>query len=544
MPLQNHPDLGALCNSLAKERTRTVQEVACGSRYSELCHDEKALVSSMSKELVQFEHYLHALKDAAYLNKFITLVQTFTQRKMRELYLELCGVVGAAYCNCLEDFLFHLKAVYLLHDQLSGYLTCQSYRSWAVGTARNATHKYKPLFRYQFPACDFNRPLVIRNPDLWVDNAAKMFYVLVDLFTKFKCTKAYALSCTELLWLGKSIASGHGVLASSYSAKHAHSQSPNPQGDRLWLKCVDANDANRSPCPEYNAVWFPQFHFYVQFTCAQTLCKGDLFIDWAHTSNCTDPQRQQALVERCAACCSDGTQVTYELYFRPTVDWNLFCPFKVHLNYTQHDGCACPADNVAAHTDTGSFVIEVDRVREDYLLVLCKDTPIRAGTYVGTEFKTCNVQPEFWRKPLDQLVQFYKCVLDTEDMQLMQNEAQTKQLHNVVSCIQKNIAMYHDVIGDFVHVDNVLALNKIRKLTELIHTVEKLLVREPLTVVATSHDKGKKTTQVIREKTRVGYEDTCDADDYHVRNGRVQDNVADYDSDISRFSDDEGAWVG
>ena len=197
------------------------------------------------------------------------------------------------------------------------------------------------------------------------------------------------------------------------------------------------------------------------------------------------------------------------------------------------------------HAASVAFVQrKVDRVREDYLLVLCKDTPIRAGTYVGTEFKTCNVQPEFWRQPLDQLVQFYKCVLDTEDMQLMQNEAQTKQLHNVVSCIQKNIAMYHDVIGDFVHVDNVLALNKIRKLTELIHTVEKLLVREPLTVVATSHDKGKKTTQVIREKTRVGYEDTCDADDYHVRNGRVQDNVADYDSDISRFSDDEGAWVG
>ena len=551
-------DLNALRCSLSRERLQTVEEVACGNRFKDLCHDEKNLITCMSKELVQYDHYLNALRDAAFLNKFITMVQTFTQKKTREVYLKLCGVVGAAYCNCLEDFLFHLRDVFLLHDQLLGYIKGQSYRSWAVGTARNTTHKYKPLFRYQFPACDFNHPLVIRNPDLWVDNGAKMFYTLVDLFTKFKCTTAYALSSTDLLWLGKSVGWGTGVLKSSCECV----------GDKLWLGNCQASSSSSSAsssspvhsthsthsdghppttpcCSQYNAIWFPQFHMYVQFACTQTLCKNDLFIEWSATTNCTDTVRQQALLDRCAGC----PNIEYELFFRPTVDWNLFCPFKLHLNYTQSDGCWCPANNVDAHTQPYNHLIEVHCVREDYLLVLQKKTPIRAGTYVHTAFKTCNVNPTYWKAPLDQLVQFYKCVIDTQEMQLMQTESQTKQMASVVDCIQKNVAMYQDLIGDYVRVDNVQAMNKIRKLGELVDTIEGLLEQEPLTVVARSKATGK--THVIREEVkgcRRGNE-MMGKDGKYGAGGKYEKERGygygceaeerDYDSDISRFSDGE-----
>lgn len=512
-------DLVSLRCSLDRERLRTIEEAAEGSRFRELRHDEKTLVACMSKELEQYDHYLHALKDAAFLNRFITMVQTFVQKKSRELYLQLSQVVGGAFCNCLEDFLFHLRHVYHQHDQLLGYLRTQSFRSWAVGTARNPTHKYRELFRYQFPACDFNHPLVLRNPDLWVDNAAKMFYTLVDLYTKFKCTTAYALSCNQLLWLGKRVETGVGVLRSSCDAL----------GERLWLgRCARFSPTGApcasGACPQYNAVWFPQFHMYVQFRCIQTLCKSDLFVTWAETFNCTDALRQQALLERCAACGDQG--VEYELFIRPTVDWNLFCPFKMGVSYTQSDGCPCPVDNTEAHTETGGGVVEVSCVREDYLFTLCQRTPIRVGTYVHTTFKTCNVSLEYWKAPLDQLVRFYKCVVDTLDMQLLQTESQTKQLGSVVDCIQKNVAMYQDLVGSYVEVDCLLAQNKIRKLEELLQTVEGLLGNEPLTVVAQSKSSGKQ--HVIRELPRARRRGGSPQYDAAARHTTV-----DYDSDVS-----------
>lgn len=492
----------------------------------------------MTKELVQYDHYLHALKDAAFLNKFITMVQTFAQKKTRELYLKLCGMVGTAYCNCLEDFLFHLREVYMLHDQLLGYISCQAYRSWAVGTARNPTHKFKPLFRYQFPACDFNHPLVIHNPDMWMDNAAKMFYTLVDLFTKFKCTTAYALSDNQLLWLGKSVGRGAGVLKSACEPTGTESEAL----DRLWLgNCRHTNarhpthtttEPTEPCCTQYNAIWFPQFHMYVQFACTRTLCKTDLFIDWADTTNCTDVVRQQALLERCAGC----AEVEYELFFRPTVDWDLFCPFKLHLNYIQTDGCRCPINNTDVHTQPFSHLVDVTCVRDDYLLMLPQKSPLRTGTYVNTTFKTCNVSPTYWKVPLVQLIQYYKCVVDTQEMQLMQTDAQTKQLTSMVDCIQKNIAMYHDLIGSYVNVDNVQALNKIRKLGELMHTIEGLIEKEPLTVVATSRKTG--ATHVIRETVKdVG--DTRSSGERCGYGYGCAVEEGDYDSDISRFSDSE-----
>jgi len=299
-------DLDNLRCALTRESTRTAREAATGSRFNALCRDEKALVSCMSRELVQYDHYLHVLKEAAFLNRFITMVQTFAQRKTRELYLKLSGIVGAAYMSCLETFLYELRPVVSLHEQLQGYLITQAYRSWAVGTKRNPTHKYKAYFRYQFPACDFNHPLVLHNPDLWVDNSVKIFYTLVDVFTKFMNTRAYALSSTTLLWLGKLIRSCNGTAygnASEYVA-----------GSCLRIcRCSNA-PVTAEQCPEFNAVWFPQFCMYVQFICAQTLCKGVLVIDWQKTCNCQDDARQRALITRCF---SYGI-VEYELYYRPT----------------------------------------------------------------------------------------------------------------------------------------------------------------------------------------------------------------------------------
>lgn len=503
--------LPELCDSLVRERANTVSTVACGSRFRNLNHEEKQLIACMSKELTQYTHYLQTLRDATFLNKYIHLVQSFCQKKTREIYLQLSESVSKAFSSSLDALLFDLRNVYLLHEQLNGYLNCQSFRSWAVGSCHNKTKKYKECFRYNFPECDFERPLVLRNPSLTIDNAAKMFYRLIDVFTKFNGTRAFAISQTDLLWLGRCEETGCAHLKNNECA------------DKLWL-CVDSRKPAHTECMTFNAIWFPQFHMYVQFKTKQRRCKNDLFIVWSDTTNCCDQQRQQALLERCQC-----NSITYELCTRDVVDWSLLCPFTLELSYTQHDGCVCPYEK--RHTTTVCGLFEFESVRDDYLMVLCTSSTIRPGTYVNTSFKTCNIHTNVWKPHLNQLIHFYKTVIDTQDMQLLQTESQERQLHSIMDCIRKNIAMYQDLIGDYVNVNNVQAINKIRKLNHLIESIEHLLASEPLKVVASSRREGK--TIVIQEHQPKHNSHTGTITDAYTCE---QSTHYDRDGDISDFS--------
>jgi hypothetical protein len=502
------PRLNGMCRGLARERASVVKGVAKNSRFHELRQDEKQLICGMLKELTEYERYLHTIRDAVFLNKSITMVQSFCQKKTRELYLDISALVGRAFGNTFDSFLFELQEAYIRHDRLRGYLNCQHFRSWAIGSSWNQTHKFKPLFRYSFPECDFDRPLVIRNPDVCYENAAKMLYTLVDVSTKFKGTRAVAISNTDLLWLGRCELGGTASLKPGACAEH------------LWL-CVATRSAaagtgtgtgttTHGTCTTYNAVWFPQFNMYVQFKCLQRQCNDDLRLNWAESVNCCDEPRQRALFERCQQSRhngGDGATVAFELYTRPVVDWELYCPFTLSFAFTQHDGADCPND--AAHvTSQANRLYEVESVREDYLLVLSKSSGIRAGTYVRTEFETCTMAPDRWKPPLAQLLHFYKSVLANLDMQLLQTESQTKQIASVSKCIANNIAMYQDLIGEYVHVDNVQAVNKIRKLNELIETVQTLISKEPLTVVASSKHETRAFSTSTRTVAAKAKEDT------------------------------------
>ena len=484
-------ELSSLHVSLNAERKKTLVEAATKNRFHSLRRDEKALVSCMTKELVEYNHYLHALKEAAFLHKFIVLVQDFTLRKLRGLYLNLSALIGTAYCNNLEDMLYHLKELYSNHEQLNGYLNTQAFRTWAVGSAHNPHHKHKPLFRYHFPACDFHQPLVIRNPCLWLENAARMLYTLVDIYTKFHCTRAYALSCSEFLWLGRQL---HCNTATVKSTEYT---------DRLWLHCRTAFDCHdHCKCIRYNAIWFPQFHMYVQFTCVQTLCSQDLFIEWNKTINCCDEARQQALYGRCCSCCTSPDMdipppcVQIELFYRPSVDWDLFCPFKLDVTYKQRDCHTCDATDGHGlpghhHHKSKRVCMQFKCVREDCLMVTESKPDVHAGTYLTTEFKESNVTPTHWKKAFDQLLEFYHCAIERVDMYLLQTETTRKQIQSVIDCIQSNIGMYKDLLGSIVSTSNAQTVNKIRKLNNIIHAVEKCLEQTPMKIVARSRKTGK-----------------------------------------------------
>lgn len=478
-----HLDL--LCNSLCREKTATVKQMASGSRFGELKHEDKQLVSSMLKEMVEYEHYLNSLRDATFLNKFITMVQSFNQKKTREIYLDLSEVVGQAFCNTLEDFLFKLHEVSLRHENLQRYLNCQSFRSWAVGSTHNKTHTYKPLFRYTFPDCDFNRPLVIRNPNLYIDNATKMFFQLVDVFTKMKDTRAYVLSSQSMLWLGRMERRCECCVKTTVDCeKH------------IWftINTSQSSTSSSPQCPKshasYNAIWFPAFSMFIQFKSEQTVCNNHIFIAWKDTLNCCDTARQQALLDRCRV----GEQIVLELYTRPIVDWNMYCPFTLlvctALTSTQCTDASANATTTQTLTGRGggrATLHEVANVRDDNVLVFHHQTCLNVGTYVSLDFKTANITRECWQAPLEQLLHFYKCVIDTQDMQMLQTESQGKQIQSVADCIRKNVAMYKDLVGDYVHVNNVQAVNKIRKLNELIGSIEEMLCDQSSTVIATSH---------------------------------------------------------
>ena len=81
------------------------------------------------------------------------------------------------------------------------------------------------------------------------------------------------------------------------------------------------------------------------------------------------------------------------------------------------------------------------------------------------------------------------------DMYLLQTETSRKQIHSVVDCIRSNMAMYKNLLGDFVGTNNAQAVNKLRKLSNLIEAVEGCLERTPMKVVATSRKTGK--TRVV-----------------------------------------------
>ena len=439
-PLSECKHLDALCTSLERERTTTVKQMASGSRFGELKHEDKQLVSSMLKELSEYEHYLHSLRDATFLNKFITMVQSFNQKKTREIYLDLSEVVGQAFCNTLEDFLFKLHEVSLLHDRLQGYLNCQSFRSWAVGSRHNKTHKHKALFRYSFPDCDFNRPLVIRNPDLYVDNATKMFFQLVDVFTKMKDTRGYVLSKQSMLWLGRREYVCDCRIKNTSDCK-----------ERVWFTIDASTTKTFDQCSatgqsSYNAIWFPAFSMFIQFKSEQTIGDRNLFIVWNDTLNCCDTVRQQALLDRCQG----DEPILLELYTRPIVDWNLYCPFTLLIQchnkpITPQSHCTtsasppcCPPSRPPP-IPSGSALLEVANVQNDNVLLLHNVSCLPIGGYVSVQFKTANIRKEQWQEPLEQLLHFYKCLIENQDMQMLQTESQEKQIRSVADCIRKNM---------------------------------------------------------------------------------------------------------
>jgi hypothetical protein len=539
-PLSECKHLGALCASLDRERTTTVKQLASGSRFGELKQEDKQLVSSMLKELSEYEHYLHSLRDATFLNKFITMVQSFNQKKTREIYLDLSEVVGQAFCNTLEDFLFKLHEVSLLHERLQGYLNCQSFRSWAVGSRHNKTHKHKALFRYSFPDCDFNRPLVIRNPDLHVDNATKMFFQLVDVFTKMKDTRGYVLSKQSMLWLGRREYVCDCRIKNTSDCK-----------ERAWFT-IDASTTKTasdqcsvSPL-SYNAIWFPAFSMFIQFKSEQTIRDRNLFIAWKDTLNCCDTLRQQALLDRCLV----GEPIVLELYTRPIVDWNLYCPFTLLVNYckpiTTQSHCTsaspqCCQLSLPPPITSGSALLEVANVQNDNVLLLHNVSCLPIGGYVSVQFKTANIKKEHWQEPLEQLLHFYKCLIENQDMQMLQTESQEKQIQNVADCIRKNVSMYRDLVGDYVQVNNVQAVNKIRKLNELISSIEDMLCVQPATVIATSHKENVK--YVLQSHRRSKY----NKHPHHHTNTNKVDSIpcttspyhrVDCDDMISDFEDD------
>ena len=90
-----------LNGGLQQEKERLLKQALSGSRYSELAAEDKQFIHTMSKELVQYEHYLKTLSDAAFLNNFIRMVQRFTQTKVRSMYLSVLSIGRASLGNSL-----------------------------------------------------------------------------------------------------------------------------------------------------------------------------------------------------------------------------------------------------------------------------------------------------------------------------------------------------------------------------------------------------------------------------------------------------------
>ena len=202
--LEDCTNLNKLYVGLSKEKKSLLKQAVTENRFSELTRDDKQLVQKMNVEIEEFKQYLDILRNAIFLNKYIKMVQDTTTCKMRNVYLQLSGTIGASYNNTVEEFLQSMLDVCTSHDFIHDYLlTCVHNNSWAICTSKNEHFKYRKVFQYIFQSCDFKRPLVLRNPDMHVDNACSMFCNMVNIRKKLEHSVAYSITCQDLLWLGK-----------------------------------------------------------------------------------------------------------------------------------------------------------------------------------------------------------------------------------------------------------------------------------------------------------------------------------------------------
>lgn len=457
-------NLVRLNQGLEQEKERLLKQAVSGTRYGELSLEDKRFISTMTKELVQYEHYLKTLSDAAFLNNFIRMVQRFAQAKFRSIYLGITSAGSQALGNSLEEFLYHLRNLVGEHNQINGYLNSQCFRTWAIGSKYNPAcehNKYKAEFRYSFPACDFNAPLVLQNPNLWVDNAAHTFYTLVDAFTKFKGTVVYVMTPNRLVWLGSFKAECELTLSPECSCDEGD------PGDVLQL------DGRRLTRMAFNLIWLPQFCVSLTFKRPQCLSgsEGSVFVRWedTHEFEC-DINRRRALLRRMA----DGygcDPFCVEFYYKSEADWKLYEPFEVHVE---------PSSKVGSCSSSSGKRVTVASVSE-HPTTLCLIDGVGRGSQgkrMNIEFVCSAMGVDCWKPHIQELVGFYKTLLHRIDMLLLGTESQTKQLTKFMDCIRKNVAMQEDLLNGFMGVNNSVAIAKLRTINQLIQNVDHILKHE------------------------------------------------------------------
>ena len=378
----------------------------------------------------------------------------------------------------LPGFIEKVKGIAMRHKTLNLYLQTQKFMTWAVGSCHNPTSKYKSVFRYNFDLCEFRRPIVIRNPNLQVDNAAQMLVTLADIRAKLNHTDVFSISEKKLLWLGSrrwithtcvkcvepnqhvwlKLQSNSDDVVLSSKGNHDIQMAPGDAGvveHGAENERVHAVASARGEDICYNAMWFPEYHMYIQFKSAQTVsrCATDVLLRWADTTNCCDETRQTALVNRLKS--SSHTRMM--LYHRECVDWELFAPFDMHLLTTcaQTDDTSS-GDEKAAQTVHGTATcdpticnngtneheetceeskpcaearssgsttrtaptppkradadsnIRVCTVHTDGLFETLCPTRLSPGCYAKCMYNCNTPVSKKWRAPLDQIASFYK----------------------------------------------------------------------------------------------------------------------------------------
>ena len=116
---------------------------------------------------------------------------------------------------------------------------------------------------------------------------------------------------------------------------------------------------------------------------------------------------------------------------------------------------------------------------------------LKPGTYLTTSYNGSNINVKNWKNPLNQLREFYNCAIERMDMHLLQTESGSKQIIAVASSIRENIAMYSDLIGSFVNVNNAQSVNKICKLNDILCAIEQALESTSMKVFAQSSKSGR-----------------------------------------------------
>jgi hypothetical protein len=207
----------------------------------------------------------------------------------------------------------------------------------------------------------------------------------------------------------------------------------------------------------------------------------ELCIGWKHTHDYdTDVQRRKEFIDRCIdGHAETGFQV--ELYYRPELEWRLFLPFDIHLQQTAVHTVQTPVRTTVRAVDksTGIFTL-------DYKFP--KDT---VSIHVPTEFVHSTLSIKQWKPHLIELVSFYKTILYRMDMFLTGTDSQTKHLKRFVDCITSNVAMYKDLMHDFVDINHAVVIAKIRKINDSIHTIEQLLHTKEVGPYQAKHERAK-----------------------------------------------------